>query len=112
MEQVQCIEYDEAQGVGDLLFVNKHKLNQYRFYRRRNEWDECYMVEFCTDSSDYQFYWGHNDSDRGMIDVTTLLSPQDPEIEWKRIKFEPLLAYNLPKIIMSVEKGLSKKVLF
>jgi hypothetical protein len=112
MAQGVYIEFKEESGIGDLLFVNKYNPWLYRFYRRKSIWDECYMVEFCTDSSDYQFYWGHNDSDRGMIDVTTLLSPQDPEIEWKRIKFEPLLAYNLPKIIMSVEKGLSKKVLF
>ena len=103
-------EYDETTGVGDLLFVNKHKLDQYRFYRRRNEWDECYMVEFCKDSCDYQLYWGHNDSDRDMIDVTTLLSPQDPEIEWKRIKFEPLLAYNLPTIVESTEKTVTEQI--
>lgn len=108
MEQVQCIEFDEALGVGDLLFVNKHKLNQYRFYRRRNEWDECYMVEFCTDSSDFQLYWGHNVFERGMIDVTALLLPQNPEAEWKRVKI-PFLAYNLPLIVESAEKTISEQ---
>lgn len=102
MEAEQFVEFNEAVGVGDLLFVNKNKRNQYRFYRRRNEWNECYMVEFYTDSNDYHFYWGNKESERGMIDVTTLLSPQDPGIEWKRVKI-PFLAYNLPQIVESIE---------
>lgn len=107
MDQIQFIYYNEATGVGDLLFVNKNKLDQYRFYRRRNYWDECYMVEFCTDSYDYHLYRGYKESERGMIDVTALLSPQGPKIEWRCIKFQPLLAYNLPQIVESVEKTIS-----
>lgn len=109
METDQFIEFNEALAVGDLLFVNKNKLNQYRFYRRRNEWNECYMVEFCTDSNDYTFYWGYKETERDMIDVTAFLSPQDPKIEWRRIKFQPLLAYNLPQIVESIEKTISEQ---
>ena len=109
MAQGVYIEFNEESGIGDLLFVNKHKLNQYRFYRRRNEWDECYMVEFCTDSSDYQLYWGHNDFERGMIDVTALLSPQNSKAEWKRVKI-PFLVYNLSQIIKSAEDAISEQM--
>lgn len=109
MEQVQFVEYNEALGTGDLLFVNKQKLDQYRFYRRRNEWDECYMVVFCKDSFDYHLYWGHNKMERGMIDVTALLSPQGSDIAWKRVKIEPLFAYNLPQIIENVEKVIKEQ---
>lgn len=108
MDQIQFIDINEATGIGDLLFVNTNKLNQYRFYRRRKTWDECYMVEFCTDSYNYHLYQGYNKSERGMIDVTTLLSPQDPEIEWKRVKI-PFLAYNLPQIVESAEKAITKQ---
>ncbi len=101
-------EYDETIGVGDLLFVNMDKLDQYRFYRRRNEWDECYMIEFCSNSNEYALYWGHNDSDRGMIDVTTLLLSQDTETVWKRVKI-PFLAYNLSQIVESAEKAIIKQ---
>ena len=101
MDQIQFIDYNETTGVGDLLFVNTNKLNQYRFYRRRNGWDKCYMVEFCTDSSDYQFYWGHNEFERGMIDLSYLLFLQNSKIEWILVKI-PFLAYNLPQIVESI----------
>ena len=102
MDQIQFIDYNETIGIGDLQFVNTNNVDQYRFYRRRDDWDECYMVEFYSDSIDYHFYWGYKESERGMIDVVTLLSPQDPEIEWKRVKI-PFLAYNLPQIVESIE---------
>lgn len=101
------LEFDEEKGVGDLLFVNMNQPTQYRFYRRRKNWDECYMVEFCLNSEDYHLFWGHNEQERGMTDAIALLCPSYPKIEWKRIKFEPLLAYNLPKIIEEVERRMS-----
>lgn len=58
------LEFDEEKGVGDLLFVNMNQPTQYRFYRRRKNWDECYMVEFCSNSEDYHLFWGHNEQER------------------------------------------------
>lgn len=107
MGQLELVKYDEATGVGDLLFVNTHQLYKYRFYRRINEWDECYMVEFFSNSKEYHFYWGLNELERGMVDVTALLSLQDSNPEWKRIKFQPLLAYNLPQILDPIEKEMA-----
>lgn len=104
MDKDFFLEFDEEKGVGDLLFVNMKQPTQYRFYRRRKNWDECYMVESCSDSDDYHLYWGHNEQDRGMIDATDLLLPPYPTVEWKRIEFKPLLAYNLLKIIGEVER--------
>ena len=104
MEQVQFIEYKVKNGIGDLLFVNMHNVKQYRFYRRRKNWNECYMVEFCSDSNDYNLYWGRNESERCMIDVTELLFPPYPDAEWKQVKFEQSLAYNLSLIIGCVDK--------
>lgn len=98
------LEYNEKSGIGDLLFVNMNHPTQYRFYHRRDSWDECYMVEFCSNSEEYHLYWGHNVLDRGMIDPITLLLPPYPEVEWKRIKFETLLANNLHKIIEEIER--------
>ena len=102
-------EYDETAGVGDLLFVNKHNLSHYRFYRRRNDWDECYMVEFNSDSNNYKLYWGHNESDRGIIDVTPILPPFESQSDWKRVGFRPLLAYNFPNIIEDVQEDIIKR---
>lgn len=104
MDKDIFLEFDEEKGVGDLLFVNMNHSTQYRFYRRRVSWDDCYMVEFCSNSEECNLYWGHNEQDRGMIDATNLLQPPYPRIEWKRIKMESLLAYNLPKIIEEVER--------
>lgn len=104
MAQGQFIEFDEKSGIGDLLFVNMSHRFQYRFYRRRENMDECYMVEFCSNSEEYHLYWGHNEQERGMIDATALLLPRYPEVEWKQVNFENLLAYNLPKIIEEVER--------
>lgn len=98
------LEYNEESGIGDLLFVNMSQPNKYRFYRRRKTWDECYMVEFCSDSDDFTWYWGHNDCVRGLIDVTELLFPPYPNAEWKQVKFEQSLAYNLSLIIGCVDK--------
>ena len=98
-------EYDETTGVGDLLFVNKQKLDQYRFYRRRNDWDECYMVEFSTKSDEYKLYWGQNKEQRSKIDATELLLSSYPTVNWKRIKLNPLFAHNLPQILESIEKN-------
>ena len=105
MVKVSLLEYNEKSGIGDLLFVNMNHPTQYRFYRRRKNWDECYMVEFCSDSDDYNFYWGHNEQDRGMIDAITLLLPPYPKVEWKRVKI-PFLAYNLPQIVEFAEKAI------
>lgn len=66
MMQIKFIEFNEKSGIGDLLFVNMGQSTVYRFYRRRDSWDECYMVEFCSNSEDYHFYWGHNEQERGM----------------------------------------------
>ena len=107
MDKDNFLEFDEEKGVGDLLFVNMNHPIQYRFYRRRDRWDECYMVELCSKSEDYHLYWGHNKQERRVIDVTALLLPPYPEVEWKRIEFEPLLAYNLPEIIEEVERRIS-----
>ena len=104
------IEFNEKSGVGDLLFVNMNQPTEYRFYRRRDSWDECYMVEFCSNSEDYHFYWGHNEQERGIIDATTVLLPSYPIVEWKRIEFKPLLAYNLLKIIGEVERKFLFKI--
>ena len=89
MVKGRFLEFNEKSGIGDLLFVNMNHPTQYRFYRRRNSWDECFMVEFYSNSEDYQLYCGHNEQDRGMIDPITLLVPPYPKVEWKRIKFEP-----------------------
>jgi len=107
MVQRQFLEFKEESGIGDLLFVNISKPTKYRFYCRRDSWDDCYMVEFCSNSEDYHLYWGHNKQERRVIDATALLLPPYPEVEWKRIEFEPLLAYNLPKIIEEVERRIS-----
>lgn len=107
MEKKVFRDYDDRKGVGDLLFVNLNHPTQYRFYRRRKNWDECYMVEFCSNLDDYLLYCGHNEQDRGMIDATAILLPPYSKVEWKRIEFEPLLAYNLPNIIEEVKKRIS-----
>lgn len=104
MVKGRFLEFNEKSGIGDLLFVNMNHPTQYRFYRRRNSWDECFMVEFYSNSEDYHLYCGHNEQDRGMIDPITLLVPPYPKVEWKRIKFEPLLASNLPNIIEEIER--------
>ena len=104
MDQIQFIDFNEATGIGDLLFVNTNNVDQYRFYRRRDDWDECYMVEFSSDSDNYKLYWGHNESDRGIIDVSTILPPLKSQSDWKRVGFHPLLAYNLPHIIEDVQE--------
>lgn len=109
MIQGHFIEFNEESGVGDLLFVNTNKQKQYRFYRRRKTWDECYMVEFCSDSDDYTWYWGHNDYERGLIDATPVLLPSYPEINWKRIDIIRYLPFNLTQIVESIEKNLSKQ---
>lgn len=96
-------EYDETTGVGDLLFVNIDKPDQYRFYHRRNEWNACYMVEFSTKSDEFKLYWGHNEEERCKIDVTELLLPSFPTLSWKRIKLNTLFAHNLPQILESVK---------
>lgn len=99
-------EYDEAKGIGDLLFVNKHHSNKYRFYRRKNSWDDCFMVEFCSNSDNYHYYWGHNESERKDIDLSFELLPVDSPEEWSRTSFNPLLAYNLPEIVKKIEKSI------
>ena len=110
MVKGSLLEYNEKFGIGDLLFVNMNHPTQYRFYRRRDSWDDCYMVEFCSNSDDYHLFWGRNEQDRGVIDAIALLLPPYPEVEWKRIEFEPLLAYNLPKIIEEVERKTSIRI--
>ncbi len=107
MDKKAFIDFDDRKGVGDLLFVNMNHPTQYRFYRRRDSWDDCYMVEFCSNSEEYHLNWGHNEQQRRMIDATAILLPPYPEVEWKRTKLEPLLAYNLPKIIEEVERRIS-----
>lgn len=102
-------EYDETTGVGDLLFVNMSRPNQYRFYCRRKTWDECYMVEFCSDSDDYTWYWGHNDCDRGLIDVTPVLLPSYPDTKWKRVDIIRFFPFNLTQIVESIGKNMSKQ---
>ena len=103
------LEYNEESGVGDLLFVNMNQPTEYRFYRRRDSWDECYMVEFCSNSEDYHFYWGHNEQERGIIDATTVLLPSYPIVEWKRIDFNQFFPFNLTQIVESIEKQISGK---
>ena len=75
MVQRQFLEFKEESGIGDLLFVNISKPTKYRFYCRRDSWDDCYMVEFCSNSEDYHLYWGHNKQERRVIDATALLLP-------------------------------------
>ena len=109
MDQIHFLDFSENTGVGDLLFVNTNNVDQFRFYRRRNDWDECYMVEFCSNSEDYHLYWGHNEQDRGMIDAITLLLPPYPEVEWKRVDFNHYFPFNLTQIVESIEKQISGK---
>lgn len=109
MDQIQFVDFNEAAGVGDLLFVNMDKPDQYRFYRRRNEWDECYMVEFSTKSDEYKLYWGQNEEERSKLDATELLLPSYPTVNWKRIKLNPLFVHNLPQILESVEITISRQ---
>lgn len=103
MAQGEFIEFDEESGIGDLLFVNMNHPTQYRFYRRRENLGECYMIEFCSNSDECRLHWGLNGQKSGMTDATALLLPSYPEVEWKQVNFENLLAYNLPKIIEEVE---------
>ena len=98
------LDFSENTGVGDLLFVNTNDVDQFRFYRRRNDWDECYMVEFSSKSGEYKLYWGHNKEERSKIDATELLLPSYPAVKWKRLKFYPLLAHSLPQILKTIEK--------
>ena len=81
MDQIHFLDFSENTGVGDLLFVNTNNIDQFRFYRRRNDWDECYMVEFSSKSGEYKLYWGHNKEERSKIDAITLLLPPYPEVE-------------------------------
>ena len=81
MEQDIFIEFNEVHSVGELLFVDKSKLNQYRFYRRRNSWEEC---NFCSNSDDYHLFEGYNEHERGVINATAILYPSNHEVEWKR----------------------------
>lgn len=103
------LEYNEESGIGDLLFENMSQPNKYRFYRRRKTWDECYMVEFCSDSDDFTWYWGHNDCVRGLIDVTPVLLTSYPETLWKRVDFIRYFPFNLTQIVESIEKNISKQ---
>ena len=105
MDKELFYEYDEGKGIGDLLFVNTNKVNYYRFYRKRHEWDDCYMIEFSIDSDEYFMYWGGYDDhiNRNMVCSFDILLPSDPKGEWRQVKFESLLAYNLPQILESVE---------
>ena len=107
MIQRNFIEFNEKTGVGDLLFVNMNQPTKYRFYRRRDSWDECYMVEFCSSSDDYHFYWGHNEQERGIIDATIVLIPSYPEVEWKRIDYNHYFPFSLTQIVESIEKLIS-----
>ena len=107
MNDIEFDEYVKRKGIGDLLFVNEKDSKRFRFYRRRKEWDDCYMVEFCSDSNNYHCYWGHNISDRKEIDVSFVTFPDDSHKEWKRISFDPLLAYNLPQIVKRIEDYIS-----
>jgi len=109
MEQVKLIEFNEESGIGDLLFVNMRQPTKYRFYRRRKNWDECYMIEFCLDSDDYHLYWGHIEQERGMIDATNLLLPPYPEVEWKRVDLNRYFPFNLTQIVESMEKNISEQ---
>ena len=105
-------EYDEGKGVGDLLFVHTNKVNDYRFYRKRHEWDNCFMIEFSTDSDVYNIYWGgsNDQTTRNMVCSFDSLLPSDPKREWKQVKLEPLLAYNLPQILDSVENRIKNLI--
>lgn len=107
MVQGHFLEFNEESGIGDLLFVNMNHPSQYRFYRRRENVDECYMIEFCSNSKGYRLHWGVNGQKSGMTDATALLLPPYPEVEWKRVDLDPLLAYDLPKIIEKIERRIS-----
>ena len=82
---------------------------QYRFYRRRKNWDECYMLEFCSNSEEYHLYWGHNEQERGMVDATNLLLPPYPKVEWKRVDFNHYFPFNLTQIVESFEKNIHEQ---
>lgn len=103
------LEYNEESGIGDLLFVNMSQSTKYRFYRRRDSWDECYMVEFYSNSDDYTWYWGHNDYERGLIDAIAILLPSSPEIKWKRVLFNHYFPSILTQIVESIEKSISEQ---
>lgn len=109
MDKKVFIDFDDRKGVGDLLFVNISQPTKYRFYCRRDSWDDCYMVELCSKSEDYHLYWGHNEQDRGMIDAITLLLPPYPEVEWKRVDFNHYFPFNLTQIVESFEKNIHEQ---
>ncbi len=109
MIQRNFIEFNVKPGVGDLLFVNMNQPTECRFYRRRDSWDECYTVEFCPNSEDYHFYWGHNEHECGIIDATIVLLPSYSEIEWKQIDFNYHFPFNLTQIVESVERTISEQ---
>ena len=109
MVKEDFLEFNDDNGIGDLLFVNISQPNLYKFFRRRKTWDECYMVEFRSDSDEFTLYWGHNVNERSLIDATEVLLPSHTKDKWKKIDFNHFSPFNLTQIVESIEKTISEK---
>ena len=58
MVQRQFLEFKEESGIGDLLFVNISQPTKYRFYCRRDSWDD---YARCPGSGEHFFKLKHKE---------------------------------------------------
>lgn len=106
-------EYDMHSGIGDLLFYNSN-LQRYRFYRVKNNWERCYVIEFGIEAKDYDsFFWGHIDDGVHRSQFFSFMSFLDnPSSKWKKVKIYPRqMAYNLEELSEKAEKEIEKSLL-
>lgn len=83
------IDYNEKQGIGDLLFVNRKDINRFRLYRIRKEWEDCYMVEFSLKSMVVEsLVKGTNVNQRSEIMGFDLLRSKNNSCDWKQVKIK------------------------
>ena len=86
----KLIEYDRSTGIGDLLFVNRNNYRQFRFYRIRDLWNDCFVMEFETGcSKPKNIYWGNDYEGKRRISEHFLFFPPIERIEWKLVNIFP-----------------------
>ena len=95
----------------DMKIFERLEHAEIEIYNERNA-IERFMIEFSTDSDVYNIYWGgsNDQTTRNMVCSFDSLLPSDPKREWKQVKLEPLLAYNLPQILDSVENRIKNLI--
>lgn len=109
---VTFCEYDLRTGTGDLLFVDKDS-NRYLFFRVRDDWDYCYVIEFKNDADDYDsFFWGHIDNGIHRSKFFRFMAFLDnPSCKWNRVDIYPRqYAYNLEGLVEETEKRIEQQL--